>query len=105
MRCAETLARYLLLNSNTLCEIQCVKETPSSWFVGDQVIAGAALNSFFVSDFVLLLTPDLGSDGSLYMCTRIDPLFLALAPLEAARKKVLSSQLCAAVALSFFYFC
>ncbi len=29
------------------------------------------------------------SDGSLYLCTRIDPLFLALAPLEAARKKVL----------------
>ncbi len=71
---ADVLARYLLIGNGSgngngndqLLSIECVKDPPCSWFAGDAVI----------------------SDGSLYLCTRTDPLFLAVQPLIKARNKV-----------------
>eukprot|EP01116_Phalansterium_solitarium_P017980 TRINITY_DN4589_c0_g1_i1.p1 TRINITY_DN4589_c0_g1~~TRINITY_DN4589_c0_g1_i1.p1 ORF type:complete len:305 (+),score=68.22 TRINITY_DN4589_c0_g1_i1:50-964(+) len=57
-------ARYALTKGRIL-EIQRLIEEPASWFVGDSV----------------------QSDGSLYLATPVDPMFLMIPLLEASRKK------------------
>ena len=73
MRCCHTSTatyagvptQYLRLHGH-LQEVNWFKEQYSSWFCGDAVIG----------------------DGSLYLATPVDPLFLALPILEASRQQV-----------------
>lgn len=58
-------AEYLLLNGH-LQEANWFKERYRAWFLGDYVLG----------------------DGGMYLCTPIDPLFLALPLLESSRNKV-----------------
>lgn len=73
-------AEYLLIDGH-LQEVNWYKERYRSWFVGDSV----------------------QEDGSMYLCTPVDPLFLALPLLESSRMQVItffSSRV--AVALLFY---
>ena len=58
-------AEYLLIEGH-LQEVNWYKERYRSWFVGDAVL----------------------EDGSMYLCTPVDPLFLALPLLESSRMQV-----------------
>ncbi len=58
-------AEYLLIDGH-LQEVNWYKERFRSWFVGDAVL----------------------EDGSMYLCTPVDPLFLALPLLESSRMQV-----------------
>ncbi|CAL8467533.1 g7071 [Coccomyxa elongata] len=57
-------AEYLLLNGH-LQEANWFKERYRAWFIGDYVLG----------------------DGAMYLCTPVDPLFLALPVLESSRNK------------------
>ena len=61
-------AEYLLIEGH-LQEVNWYKERFRSWFVGDAVL----------------------EDGSMYLCTPVDPLFLALPLLESSRMQVTDS--------------
>jgi hypothetical protein len=63
-------AEFLLLHGH-LQEVNWYKERYRSWFIDDSV----------------------QGDGSLYLCTPVDPLFLALPLLEASRQQVSCSVL------------
>ena len=58
-------AEYLLIDGH-LQEVNWYKERFRSWFVGDAVL----------------------EDGSMYLCTPVDPLFLALPLLDSSRMQV-----------------
>ena len=59
-------AEYLLIHG-TLQEVNWYKERYRSWFVGDCVL----------------------EDGSMYLCTPVDPLLLALPLMESSRMQVM----------------
>jgi len=61
--------RFALFD-NILCEIQSMEESPASWFIDDSV----------------------EKDGSLYIVTPIDPLFLMLNFLKRSRRKTLEHE-------------
>ncbi|CAK0787484.1 hypothetical protein CVIRNUC_010704 [Coccomyxa viridis] len=62
-------AEYLLIDGH-LQEVNWYKERFRSWFVGDAVL----------------------EDGSMYLCTPVDPLFLALPLLESSRMQAAGEQ-------------
>ena len=55
--------RYLVVDGDLL-EIQRIHHAPSSWFIGEDII----------------------QDGSMYLCTRVDPVYLLLPILLKARQ-------------------
>ena len=59
-------AEYLLIDGH-LQEVNWYKERYRSWFIGDSVLEG----------------------GSMYLCTPVDPLFLALPMMESSRMQVM----------------
>ena len=67
-------AEYLLIDGH-LQEANWYKERFRSWFVGDAVL----------------------EDGSMYLCTPVDPLFLALPLLESSRMQVTPHSACHAL--------
>ena len=63
-------AEYLLIDGH-LQEVNWYKERYRSWFIGDSVL----------------------EDGSMYLCTPVDPLFLALPLMESNRMQVMPPHL------------
>lgn len=71
-------AQYIVQKGAVL-EVHRVRRDPGSWFASDAVIEGALANH------IHHLT---GADGSLYLATEVDPLFVMIPILEKSRKKV-----------------
>lgn len=78
----------------TVCEILQFSEKPRSWFVGETVQKGQCLmhassSIVMVIIFILgilLIYLSSSTDGSLYICTPIDPVFLVLPYLVKSAK-------------------
>ena len=74
--------------SSELCEILKFSDGPRSWFIGDSVHTGKISSQSLLQqeekDISFVSLPH--ADGSLLMCTPVDPLFLALPYFASAAK-------------------